>query len=98
MADAPSYSTVRTLLSILERKGFLKHREEGPRYVFLPTESRQKASQHAIERVLNTFFEGSLANAVAALVDTRDARLSAAELKRIEELVRSAKSKTTPKS
>jgi len=98
LADAPSYSTVRTLLSILERKGFLKHREEGPRYVFLPTESHQKASQHAIQRVLNTFFEGSLANAVAALVDTSDMKLSPEELKRIEALVRAAKAKSSLKS
>jgi BlaI family penicillinase repressor len=98
LADAPSYSTVRTLLRILERKGFLKHREEGPRYVFLPTEPHQKASRHAIQRVLNTFFEGSLANAVAALVDTSDAKLSPEELKRIEALVRAAKAKSSQRS
>jgi len=93
--DAPSYSTVRKLLSILERKGFLKHREDGPRYVFLPTEPHQKASQHAIRRVLNTFFAGSLANAVAALVDSSDTKLSPEELKRIEALVRAAKAKSS---
>lgn len=95
LSDAPSYSTVRTLLRILERKGFLKHREEGPRYVYLPTESHQKASRHAIRGVLNTFFAGSLANAVAALVDTSDANLSPEELKRIEALVRAAKAKSS---
>ena len=98
LADAPSYSTVRTLLRILERKGFLKHREDGPRYVFLPIESHQKASRHAIQRVLNTFFAGSLANAVAAVVDTSDAKLSPEELKRIEALVRAAKAKSSRKS
>ncbi len=98
LADPPSYSTVRTLLGILERKGFLKHPEEDPRYVFLPTESHQKASRHAIQRVLNTFFAGSLANAVAALVDTSDAKLSPEELKRIEALVRAAKAKSSKKS
>ena len=98
LADAPSYSTVRTLLRILEQKGFLKHREDGPRYVFLPTESHQKASRHAIQRVLNTFFEGSLANAGAALVDTSDAKLSQEELKRIEALIRAAKAKSSQKS
>lgn len=95
LSDAPSYSTVRALLRILERKGFLKHREDGPRYVFLPTEPHQKASRHAIQRVLDTFFAGSLANAVAALVDTSDAKLSAAELKRIEALIRAAKTKSS---
>lgn len=98
LADAPGYSTVRTLLSILERKGFLKHQEDGPRYVFLPTEPHQKASRHAIQRVLNTFFEGSMAKAVAALVDPSDTKLSPEELKRIEALVRSAKTKSSRKS
>src|ERR1700761_886165 len=48
LADPPSYSTVRTLLGILERKGFLKHRQGGRRYVSLPPEPHQKASRHAI--------------------------------------------------
>lgn len=95
LSDAPSYSTVRAILRILERKGFLKHREDGPRYVFLPTEPHQKASRHAIQRVLDTFFAGSLANAVAALVDTSEAKLSPAELKRIEALIRVAKAKSS---
>ncbi len=93
--DAPSYSTVRALLRILEQKGFLKHREDGPRYVFLPTESRQKASRFAIQRVLDTFFEGSLANAVAAFVDIPHTKLSPTELKRIEDLIRAAKTKSS---
>ena len=91
LADAPSYSTVRALLRILEEKGVLKHREDGPRYVFAPTVPREKASKSALNRVLDTFFEGSLANAVAALVDAKDGQLSAEELQRLETIIKQAK-------
>ncbi len=94
LGNTQSDSTVRTLLRILEQKGFLKHREEGPRYVYLPTESHQTASRSAIKQVLNTFFKGSIANAVAALIDTSESKLSPEELERIESLVRSAKNKS----
>jgi BlaI family transcriptional regulator, penicillinase repressor len=89
--DAPSYSAVRALLRVLENKGFLQHREEGPRYVYLPTEPREKASRSALKNVLKTFFEGSLANAVSSLVDARDGKLSAEELKRLEAIIKGAR-------
>jgi predicted transcriptional regulator len=91
MPNAPSYSAVRALLRILEEKGFLKHREDGPRYVYLPTESREKARRSALQRVVETFFEGSLANAVASLVD--DEKLSPEELKRLEDVIQKAKAR-----
>ena len=91
LPNAPSYSAVRALLRILEEKGFLKHREDGPRYVYLPTESLDLARRSALKRVVETFFEGSLANAVAALVD--DEKLPPDELARIETVIRKAKSK-----
>ena len=94
LPDPPSYSAVRTLLRILEEKGHLRHREDGPRYVFAPTEARATASRSALQRVLETFFAGSLANAVAALVDTDAGKLSAAELKRLEAIVKAAKAKS----
>src|SRR5215510_4300461 len=90
LPDAPSYSAVRTLLRILEEKGHLKHREDGPRYVFMPTEPRTKASRSALKRVVQTFFEGSLSNAVAALVDGEGGKISAEELQRIEAIIKSA--------
>ena len=91
LADAPSYSAVRALLRILEEKGHLKHREEGKRYVFLPTEPVEKASRSALKQVVQTFFEGSLASAVAALVEARDARVSDEELKRLEAIIKQAR-------
>ena len=91
LPDAPSYSTVRALLRILEDKGMLRHREEGPRYIYSPTVPHEKASKSALTRVLNTFFEGSLANAVAAFIDAKDAQLSPEELQRLESIIKSAK-------
>ncbi len=94
LPDPPSYSAVRTLLRILEEKGHLRHREDGPRYVFAPTEARETASRSALQRVLETFFAGSLSNAVAALVDTEAGKLSTEELKRLEAIVKTAKAKS----
>ena len=90
LPEPPSYSAVRAMLRILEDKGALKHREDGPRYIYLPTESREKASRSALKRVVQTFFDGSLADAVAALVD---AKVDPAELARIEKIIRQAKTK-----
>jgi predicted transcriptional regulator len=91
LPKAPSYSAVRALLRILEEKGFLKHREDGPRYVFAPVESPDRARRSALKRVVETFYDGSLANAVAALVDAE--KLPPDELARIESVIRKAKAK-----
>lgn len=96
LPDAPSYSSVRTLLRILEDKGHLRHREDGPRYAYLPTESREKASRSALRRIVKTFFDGSLSGAVAALVDAEGGKISAEELKRLEAIIKAAKAKTKP--
>ncbi|MHA3772961.1 BlaI/MecI/CopY family transcriptional regulator [Verrucomicrobiota bacterium sgz303538] len=90
--DAPSYSAIRALLRILEEKGVVKHRDDGPRYIFSPTVPREKASRSALQRVVQTFFGGSLADAVAAFVDAKDSKLSNEELKRIEAIIKNAKS------
>lgn len=89
----PSCSTVRTLLRILEDKGHLRHREEGQRFVYIPVRTRAAESKSALRRVVKTFFEGSFADAVAALVDTADGKLPPAELRCIEAIIKKAKSK-----
>lgn len=94
LPDPPSYSAVRALLRILEEKGFLEHRQEGLRYVYRPTESPDLASRSALRQVVETFFKGSLANAVAALVD--EETLSKDELARIEAIVSKAKEEAAP--
>ena len=91
LPDPPSYSAIRALLRILVEKGAVQHREDGPRYLYRPTESHEKASRSALARVVHTFFDGSLANAVAALVDARDGALPAEELSRLEAVIRKAK-------
>jgi predicted transcriptional regulator len=88
---APSNSAVRALLAILVNKGFLKIVEDGPRYMYLPTHPRDEAGRSAIQGVVKTFFEGSVENAVAALLDARDARLSGAEITRLKALIEQAR-------
>jgi predicted transcriptional regulator len=89
LPDPPSYSAVRALLRILEQKGHLRHQEEGPRYVFLPTVSRERARKSALRNLVRTFFDGSPAQAAAALID--QAELSGADVARLEELIDKAK-------
>jgi BlaI family penicillinase repressor len=90
MPDAPGYSAVRALLRILEEKGHVKHREDGPRYVYLPRVSRGTASRSAMKRLVATFFQGSVTEAVAALLDSSDTRLSDADLNKLREMIKQA--------
>ncbi len=87
----PSNSTVRTILRILERKGMVRHREEGPRYIYEPAVAREVARRSALKRVLHTFFDGSARNAVAALLDSRTFRFSREELDDLSRLIEEAK-------
>jgi predicted transcriptional regulator len=91
LTDPPSYSAVRALLRVLEEKGHLRHEEDGPRYVFLPTIPRERARQSALRQLLHTFFDGSTEQAVAALLDLSSARLSDAELDRLRDLIADAR-------
>ena len=93
MADAPSYSTVRTLLRVLKDKGHVQQKSDGPRYVYSPTVSPQKAKRWALERLVATFFAGSAEAAMATLINMHSARLSRAELDRLQALIRTAKEK-----
>ena len=91
LEDAPGYSTVRTQLGVLERKGHAKHEEEGLRYVYLPIVPRHSARRSALRHLVDTFFEGSTSKAVAALLGGEGARVSDAELARLEEMVKNAR-------
>lgn len=91
MPDPPSYSTVRALLRILEEKGHLRHEQEGPRYVFLPTVHRDAASRSALRHLVNTFFDDSTEQAVAALLDLRSEPLSDEELTRLQSMIDAAR-------
>ena len=91
LPDPPSYSAVRALLAILVAKGHLKHRSQRGRYIYAPTRRRSQVGRSALRRVLNTFFEGSLEKAVAALLQGADANLSADELARLGQLIDQAR-------
>jgi predicted transcriptional regulator len=91
IADPPSKTAIRTLMTILERKGHLKHREEGKSYLYAPTRPRQQAAKSALRRVLETFFGGSLEQAVAAHLADDESKVSDDELKRLASLIREAK-------
>lgn len=90
MTDPPSYSAVRATLRILEQKGLLRHEDDGTRYVYRPTLNRDKARDSALDHVLNTFFEGSVGNVVATLLERKN-ELSPEELDRISQLITEAR-------
>src|SRR5947207_5063822 len=91
LTDPPSYSAVRALLRVLEDKGHLRHEEDGPRYVFLPTVPRERARQSALRQILHTFFDGSTEQPVAAPLDLSSTKLSEAELDRLSRLIADAR-------
>jgi predicted transcriptional regulator len=91
MPNAPSYSAVRTLLRILEDKGHVRHEEDGARYVYMPTIERDRAKRSALRHMLNTFFEGSATQAIAALLDEDAKRLSREDWSRLEQLIERAR-------
>ena len=91
LPDPPSYSAVRALLRILEEKGHLKHRREGARYVYVPRVSQASARRSALKRVVSTFFQGSVTQAMAALLETADTRLPDSELHQLRQLIDQAR-------
>jgi predicted transcriptional regulator len=91
MPTPPGYSAVRAMLRLLEEKGYLRHEQDGPRYVFLPTLSRERARQSAMKQLLQTFFDNSAEQAVAALLDMSRAKFSDAELDRLSKMIDKAR-------
>jgi predicted transcriptional regulator len=91
LADPPSYSAVRTFLRLLEERGHVRHEQDGPRYVYAPTVTRRDAQRSALSHLVDTFFDGSVEEAVATLVESSKRKLSHEELDRIATLVAKAK-------
>ena len=91
MPDPPSYSCVRSLLRILERKGHVKHKKQGRAYVYLPAQSRDKARKTALEHIVKTFFDGSMEHAVAALLDISGVDIKTDGLDRVAQMVQEAR-------
>ena len=90
LPDPPSYSAVRAMLRILEEKGHIRHEQDGPRYIFIPTLGREKARRSALRHLVNTFFDGSAEQAVAALLEA-SGDLSDAEISRLQDLIDAAR-------
>jgi predicted transcriptional regulator len=87
----PNYSTVRTQLRVLEDKGHVRHDEEGPRYVYAPAVPRHAARKSALKHLVETFFDGSAEQVVAAVLGGEASRLSDEDLERISELIEKAR-------
>ncbi len=91
LPDRLSNSTVRTLLRILVDKGHLKQKLDGQRYVYRPKRSRPKAAQGALKRVVQTFFDGSVEQAVEGLLQSPDVELSEDQLDRLHRTIEKAR-------
>jgi predicted transcriptional regulator len=91
MEDAPGYSAVRAMLRVLEEKGHVRHQAEGLKYVYVPTVARDKAKRTAVKHVMETFFNGSPEQIMAALLDVSSTRLTREELDRMSRLIEDAK-------
>ena len=91
LPENPHYSTVRTQLRVLEEKGHVTHEEDGVRYVYMPATPRRAARKSALRHLVDTFFDGSAEQVVAAVLGGEGAKLSEEELDRIADLVDKAK-------
>lgn len=91
LPDPPSYSAVRAMLAKLETKGHVRHHADGPRYVFTATLARDSAQTSALQTLVKTFFAGSTANAVNALVGMAPDKLTRGELDRMAEAIDKAR-------
>ena len=91
LPDPPTYSAVRSILRILMEKDMITHREDGPRYVYLPAVNTDRARDDALKHVIRTFFDGSAEQAVAAVLLMSDADLSAIEVEQLREKIKRAR-------
>ena len=87
LPDPPSYSAVRAHLRILEEKGHIRHVQDGPRYIYIPTMTKDRAKRSALRHLVETFFNGSAEQAMAALLDDESTVISEADLDRLSGLI-----------
>ena len=95
LSGTPNYSTVRTQLRVLEDKGHVRHEELGLRYVYAPAVPRAAARKSALRHLVDTFFDGSAEQVVAAVLGGEAARLSDEDLNRIAALVAKARKESS---
>ena len=91
LSDPPTYSAVRAMLVRLETKGYVRHREEGLRYIYMPTVARSAVRQSALRHLMETFFEGSAEKMLSTLLGHEGSKLSDEELARLAELIAKAR-------
>ncbi len=91
LPDEPAYNAVRVTLGILEKKGYLTHRQDGPRYLYAPAVPADKAKLSALQHLMQTFFSGSPSRAILTLLDMSSAKLSEKELDEIAAWVAAAR-------
>lgn len=91
LADPPSYSSVRTIMGILVDKGHLRRKQDWPRYRYLPTVDRERARRSAMRHLLQTFFGGSVEQAVTALIDMSEDELPPEARARLAEKIKQAR-------
>ncbi|HEV3301794.1 MAG TPA: BlaI/MecI/CopY family transcriptional regulator, partial [Planctomycetaceae bacterium] len=90
LADPPTYSTVRTMLRLLEKKGHLKHRRDGIKYVYRPAQAPEEARRSALQHLLKTFFAGSAGDAIATILDLPTEKMSSEEYDRLARRIEQA--------
>ena len=91
LPDPPGYNSIRVILTILEDKGHLKHRQEGQKYIYMPIEKREQAKKSALRHMVATFFEGSAPNVLSTLLDISASRLTEEELEELAAMIEKAK-------
>ena len=94
MPGEPTYNTVRNKLTVMEEKGFVVHRRQGKRYVYVPSESLKKAGRSVAQHLVETFFDGSPSSAALALLGMSAEEITGAELDEIEKWIQDARSRT----
>ena len=98
LAEPPSYSAVRTMLGLLVKKGWLKHRAEGKRYLYRPAKGRERSQRTALKRLLGTFFGGSAGDAMAAILDISADEMTDEELSSVRRMIDEARVSQTTKN
>jgi predicted transcriptional regulator len=91
IADPPTYTAIRTHLSILEKKGHVRHASDGTRYIYEPLVGREQMGRRAMDSVLQTFFDNSVERAVTAMLTRADANLPREDLERLARLIDKAR-------
>ena len=91
LPDPPTYSTVRKMMSLIEKKGLLRHRREGTKYIYRPVEPREVASRSAVQHLLATFFSGSATDAVNAILDVSSDTLGKQDFARLRKMIEQAR-------